>query len=71
MPPNVKRARKTNKQLTVWPEYYQDKAGRWRWRLTAGNNEIYGASHQSFTTRGKAKANFELPAFAVILKGKP
>lgn len=68
MPPNVKR---TKKPLTVWPEYYRDKAGRWRWRLTAGNNEIYQASHQSFSTRNSARANFELPANAVILEKKP
>lgn len=42
------------------PEYYEDAAGKWRWRLTADNGEIFGASHQGFDSKGNAMRNFLL-----------
>ena len=40
--------------------YYKDNAGKWRWRMKGGNNEIYQTSHQGFATRGGAVRNFNL-----------
>ena len=45
-------------------EYYQDKAGEWRWRITARNNEIVGASTEGFVRKEDAEHNFELHAGA-------
>jgi uncharacterized protein YegP (UPF0339 family) len=39
---------------------YTDKAGKWRWRVIAGNGEIVGASSQGFASRSIAFANAEL-----------
>jgi uncharacterized protein YegP (UPF0339 family) len=32
-------------------EIYQDISGGWRWRRTASNGRIVGASSQSYSTR--------------------
>ena len=32
-------------------QYYLDKAGKWRWRLRANNNEIIAASEQGFVNK--------------------
>ena len=34
---------------------YQDKAGKWRWRLKAGNGRIVADSGQGYSTKGNAK----------------
>lgn len=41
-------------------EFYVDKAGKHRWRVTAANNEIVGASTQGFSSRQKAEENLQL-----------
>lgn len=40
-------------------EFYQAGDG-WRWRLTAGNNEIVGASSEAFSSEPAAINNFLL-----------
>ena len=32
-------------------EFYQDAAGKWRWRRTARNGEIVGASTEGYSRR--------------------
>lgn len=47
--------------MAIKPEYYEDAAGKWRWRLKNPNNgEIFGASHQGFDSKFNAKRNFKL-----------
>ena len=38
-------------------DIYQDKSGKFRWRRTAANGEITGASSTSFTDHAAALAN--------------
>ena len=40
-------------------EFYEAGDG-WRWRLTAANNEIVGASSEAFTSKPAAVNNFLL-----------
>lgn len=42
------------------PEYYKDNSGQWRWKITAGNHERTHASTEGFSSKAKARANFEL-----------
>jgi hypothetical protein len=39
---------------------YEDKAGKFRWRVTSTNGEIVGASSQGFTSRWFARQNAAL-----------
>jgi hypothetical protein len=39
--------------------FYEGKDG-WRWRLTAGNNEIVGAASEAFSSEPAAVNNFLL-----------
>lgn len=39
-------------------ETYQDKAGEWRWRLTARNGNIVGAANEGFSSESAAETNF-------------
>ena len=39
---------------------YLDKAGKWRWRLVARNEEILADSGQSFTTKESCERNVML-----------
>jgi uncharacterized protein YegP (UPF0339 family) len=32
-------------------ERYRDKAGRWRWRATAANGNVIGASEQGYRSK--------------------
>ena len=41
-------------------EFYQDKAGEWRWKLVATNGEIVGASSEGFSSKTAAVNNFLL-----------
>ncbi len=41
-------------------KFYQDKRGKWRWRIRAVNGEIIGASTQGFSARKKAVVNLNL-----------
>lgn len=36
---------------------YEDKAGKYRWRVVADNGEIVGASSQGFSSRQRARSN--------------
>lgn len=36
-------------------EVYEDKEGKWRWRLIAANHEIVADSGQSYTSRNEAR----------------
>ncbi len=38
----------------------KDKAAKWRWRLTANNNEIVCASTQGFSRKLDCKINCEM-----------
>jgi uncharacterized protein YegP (UPF0339 family) len=38
-------------------EYYEDKAGEWRWRRKAGNGEIIGASSEGYKSKTDCEAN--------------
>ena len=42
--------------------YKKDARGKYRWSVTAHNNEIVGASSQGFATKQKAEYNAELLA---------
>lgn len=46
----------------VW-EFYQDKAGEWRWRRTARNGEIVGASSEGYSSRRDCVANARRPGY--------
>jgi len=47
---------------------YQDKAGKYRWRVIAGNGEIIGASSQGFTSRYRCRSNAHL--LSLVLRHK-
>lgn len=38
-------------------EIYKDKADGWRWRITANNGKVVGASTESYFSRWNAKRN--------------
>jgi uncharacterized protein YegP (UPF0339 family) len=38
-------------------EIYKDNAGEWRWRRTASNGRIVGASSQGYVNRGDCLDN--------------
>ena len=38
-------------------EYYEDKSGKFRWRLTHSNGNVVGASSQGFSSKASAKNN--------------
>ena len=40
-------------------EFYKDKAGEWRWRRTAPNGEIVGASSEGYHNRSDCVDNAE------------
>lgn len=37
--------------------FYQDSQGKWRWRRTAGNGQIVGASSEGYNNRADCVAN--------------
>lgn len=41
-------------------EFYEDKAGKHRWRVIAANEEIVGASSQGFSDPRDATLNLEM-----------
>ncbi len=47
-------------------EHYQDKAGEWRWRVTAANGEIIGASSEGYKRPEDAKQNLRLLVHAGV-----
>ena len=40
-------------------KFYQDKKKRWRWKITASNGKIVGASSQSFCSIYEAEQNYK------------
>jgi uncharacterized protein YegP (UPF0339 family) len=47
-------------------DFYEDKAGKYRWRLTHNNGEIIGASSQGYKDKDACIANAE----RVVMKGR-
>ncbi len=45
---------------------YQDKAGKWRWRLKARNGRVVADSGQGYSTKGNAKQ-----AVSMLQRGVP
>ncbi|MEO1530079.1 MAG: DUF1508 domain-containing protein [Planctomycetota bacterium] len=37
--------------------FYQDNSGDWRWRRTASNGQIVGASSEGYSSRSACEAN--------------
>lgn len=54
----VKTETKKTIKKPIRPNYYIDKSGKHRWRLKSRNGEVFGASHQGFTTKQEAQKNF-------------
>lgn len=48
------------------PEIYRDAERRFRWRLTAENNEIESSSHQSFYDEAEARKNMARTAGRIL-----
>lgn len=46
----------TTTTTDTW-EFYKDKASEWRWRRTAGNGRIVGASSEGYINRSDCEAN--------------
>jgi uncharacterized protein YegP (UPF0339 family) len=44
-------------------EFYQDKVGKHRWRRTASNGNIIGASTQGYSSAKDAKENARLNGY--------
>lgn len=42
-------------------EFYKDRANEWRWRRTARNGEIVGASCEGYKNRSDCIANAKRP----------
>jgi Uncharacterized conserved protein len=42
--------------MDTW-DFYQDSAGEWRWRRTAPNGRIVGASSEGYKNRADCVAN--------------
>ncbi len=38
-------------------EFYKDKADEWRWRRTASNGQIVGASTEGYVNKSDCEAN--------------
>lgn len=45
-------------------EFYQDKAGKWRWRAKSANGEIVGASSEGFESKQSAINNAKLMGYS-------
>lgn len=52
-PPQTKKDPMTQNPV----EFYQDAKNEWRWRVTAANNKIVGASSEGFVHLHDARAN--------------
>jgi len=42
--------------MDTW-DFYKDSQGQWRWRRTARNGQIVGASSQGYSNRSDCEAN--------------
>jgi uncharacterized protein YegP (UPF0339 family) len=47
---------------TTW-EFYKDAAHKWRWRRTATNGDIVGASTQGYVNKQDSLANARLNGY--------
>jgi len=46
-------------------EFYQDKAGKWRWRVTSiANKKIVGSSSEGFESKQGATNNAKLMGYS-------
>lgn len=43
----------------IKPHYYKDTKGKWRWKITAANYRRTHSSTQGFSSKAKAKENFQ------------
>ena len=50
-------------------EFYKDKAGKYRWRVTGDNGEIVGASSQGFASKQMAEYNADV-LYEALYAGK-
>lgn len=48
------------KIVTPSVEIYKDKKGEWRWRITASNGDIVGASTEGYKTKTACEKNLFL-----------
>jgi len=46
-------------------EFYKDKAGEWRWRVTARNGQVVHASSEGYKDKAGARGNLESLVAAV------
>ncbi|MEX1013883.1 MAG: DUF1508 domain-containing protein [Candidatus Paceibacterota bacterium] len=44
-------------------EFYKDTSGDWRWRKTASNGKIVGASSEGFSSKTNAVNNAKLNGY--------
>jgi uncharacterized protein YegP (UPF0339 family) len=51
-----------NSQNDKW-EFYQDSEAKWRWRRTASNGRIVGASTQGYVNKSDCIANARLNGY--------
>ncbi len=58
-----KNAKRGKNAKDKW-EFYEDKAGAWRWRRTASNGKIVGASPSGFKAKADAEANAQRQGYA-------
>jgi uncharacterized protein YegP (UPF0339 family) len=49
-------------------ELYRDNKKQWRWRVTAENGRIIGASSEGYSKRAKAEQNAEDLSFTITSK---
>jgi uncharacterized protein YegP (UPF0339 family) len=45
-------------------DFYKDNSSEWRWRRTAPNGNIVGASSQGYVNRGDCVANAQRNGYA-------
>ena len=43
--------------------FYQDNAGKWRWRMEASNGKIVGASSQGYVNKSYCIENAKLSGY--------
>ncbi len=46
-----------------WFEFYQDNQNKWRWKRWSPNNNIIGASSESFSSRAAAVNNARMNGY--------
>jgi uncharacterized protein YegP (UPF0339 family) len=62
------RAKPKRQPLKKGLGYYRDEAGKWRWRVVAGNYRIVHASTQGYAREGGARRNAKLVRMALAAR---